>query len=227
LSQNIGKGNIFNPDKVGGLAIVTNAILQGSISEATGGKFANGAMSAAFRVAFNDFLFKNGFENSNSEYKAAKRKQLKAMKNIDKFIKNNPGKPIPVSSSDFFDISFGTLADISIDSFHNNPYFDTDIQSKKGDTIFFDDEYRDKLFLIDGLDTNNGVGIPGSYVNYIGIGMFTQRGGLSKDSIYLSVGGWNTVDIVIKGQPVLYNVKQIYYGIRIANIGFDFAKDNE
>jgi len=75
LSQNIGKGNIFNPDKVGGLAIVTNAILQGSISEATGGKFANGAMSAAFRVAFNEALVKNkprqsiavGFDGAGSE----------------------------------------------------------------------------------------------------------------------------------------------------------------
>ena len=33
--------------------VITNAILQGTISELTGGKFTNGAMSAAFRVAFN------------------------------------------------------------------------------------------------------------------------------------------------------------------------------
>ncbi len=56
LSRNIGKGTIFDHNRVGGAAIVTNAILQGTISEVTGGKFANGAMSAAFRVAFNDSL---------------------------------------------------------------------------------------------------------------------------------------------------------------------------
>ncbi|KAA3641879.1 MAG: hypothetical protein DWP95_05930 [Proteobacteria bacterium] len=37
-------------------SVVSNAILQGSISELTGGKFANGAMTAAFRVSFNDIL---------------------------------------------------------------------------------------------------------------------------------------------------------------------------
>ncbi|KAA3642108.1 MAG: hypothetical protein DWP95_05690 [Proteobacteria bacterium] len=36
--------------------MVSNAILQGTISEVTGGKFANGAMSGAFRAAFNDVL---------------------------------------------------------------------------------------------------------------------------------------------------------------------------
>ena len=36
--------------------IVSNAIVAGTISEVTGGKFANGAMSAAFRVAFNEVL---------------------------------------------------------------------------------------------------------------------------------------------------------------------------
>ena len=36
--------------------MVSNAIVQGTISEVTGGKFSNGAMTAAFRVAFNDGL---------------------------------------------------------------------------------------------------------------------------------------------------------------------------
>ena len=33
---------------------IANAIVAGTISEVTGGKFVNGAMSAAFRVAFNE-----------------------------------------------------------------------------------------------------------------------------------------------------------------------------
>jgi RHS repeat-associated protein len=55
LSESFGKGNIFQSDKIG-VAVVSNALLQGTISEATGGKFANGALSAAFRVAFNQAL---------------------------------------------------------------------------------------------------------------------------------------------------------------------------
>ena len=66
LSQSIGKGKIFDHNKVGKVAIVSNALLQGTISEVTGGKFANGAMSAAFRVAFNEFGGK--FERLNDAF---------------------------------------------------------------------------------------------------------------------------------------------------------------
>ncbi len=62
LSQSIGGAKIFNHRHVGLAAIVTNAILQGSISELMGGKFANGAMSSAFRVAFNDGF--NGYKGA-------------------------------------------------------------------------------------------------------------------------------------------------------------------
>ncbi len=53
LSQHIGKNRFFHKGGSAG-RIVSNAILQGTISEVTGGKFANGAVTAGFRVAFND-----------------------------------------------------------------------------------------------------------------------------------------------------------------------------
>ncbi|WP_395375001.1 RHS repeat-associated core domain-containing protein [Marinicella sp. W31] len=48
-------GDFFNTAEVG-RDIVTNAILQGTISKLTGGKFVNGAISASYRIAFNHHI---------------------------------------------------------------------------------------------------------------------------------------------------------------------------
>jgi RHS repeat-associated protein len=51
-----GADKLFNGGIKGnsGARVVANAIIAGTISQATGGKFANGAMSASFRLAFNE-----------------------------------------------------------------------------------------------------------------------------------------------------------------------------
>ena len=62
VSQSIGTKGVFQSKNIV-TSVVSNAILQGSISELTGGKFANGAMTAAFRVAFNDGLSSDNAKN--------------------------------------------------------------------------------------------------------------------------------------------------------------------
>jgi len=104
LSQGFGGAKIFNPsngaDGVGSWAIVNNAILQGTISEITGGKFANGAMSAAFRVAFNDTLSRPTKEKAiQSGIRAGigLRNRINNVKTFDRFWEeydNYKGDPI-------------------------------------------------------------------------------------------------------------------------------------
>jgi len=52
VSQSVGTKGVFQSKNIV-TSVVSNAILQGSISELTGGKFANGAITGAFRTAFN------------------------------------------------------------------------------------------------------------------------------------------------------------------------------
>ena len=47
--------------------IIANSLVAGTISEVTGGKFANGAMSAAFRVAFNEVAGGNSQKAARSK----------------------------------------------------------------------------------------------------------------------------------------------------------------
>ena len=62
MSQGADHLGITNVDNVVG-SIIFNVIVQGTISELTGGKFRNGALSAAFRTAFND----NAKKSSSTE----------------------------------------------------------------------------------------------------------------------------------------------------------------
>jgi len=63
------------------ICIVTNAILSGTVSEIGGGKFANGAITGAFAVMFNDLMHSIKFKNIN--YKIVVKELQKLYDNYD------------------------------------------------------------------------------------------------------------------------------------------------
>jgi hypothetical protein len=204
-------------DLEGGQRIVANAIVAGTISEVTGGKYANGAMSAAFRVAFNDTL--DG-------------KKDKLINKIRDLQANNPGKPIHLSKGEM-DTVFQHTAEYTAWLDLQPADSDFEFQMNNADSFLFHEKsFQAQKFIVEGYNDNNGKGYNGSTINYLVLGMRAANVDssiLGRAALAAHVFDYNRKQLEIGGNEeyMRLNREQAIGGGQIwANNGFNYFKEN-
>jgi len=195
-----GRGGIYKAARV-----LAAGIVGGSTSKLTGGKFANGAITAAFSRAFND-------EGHNKQEE--RDEKIEALtKRIRDSYDNDPEKLIPLSSMDMALI-------IEEASAEANSYPLGNPLTARGRSVIgsqFED-FDTLLYRFTGakFSFNGGVHIAGN-LNYVGVGVLMARY-RAYPLVFNAVGGWNVYQYFTEGYKV-YNIKQIPSATRWAIYG--------
>jgi RHS repeat-associated protein len=179
------------------------ASVGGTITKLTGGKFANGAKTAAFAHLF----------NQESKALAEKGKKLFAQKvtaeeavgRMESFFEDNPDGTYHVPSADLDaimrdDFSFydrKRIQALSLDAFKAEAEF--------ADGTFFDAPFVSKNFTVEGVSGN----FSGSDINYYVIGGYFAARGWTAGGLETAVMYHNIRDIY-QGKPVLHNLGQAF-----------------
>lgn len=186
-----------------------------SYSAILGGKFANGAITAAMAHAYNELA-------SKEERRATQREAAAIYQRFNSYKRKNPGSPIPVNGEELSVL-------MSVDASTLDQLYDWDadrsyweyLNNLKGNDSQFFTSYRSDTFRVSGAGRLNGM-VTGSTINYYYVGMTAAAQGGSRYSLPAYVQIWNVGQSISRGWS---QIQQIGPGTDWAETGYDFYVD--